>query len=55
MRRTIFHEGVHWFLSGTKTRNPVWLDEGLAEVFSTFRAEKDRAAWGQAIPEHFRG
>jgi len=51
-RRTIFHEGVHWFLSGTDTRNPVWLEEGLAEVFSTFRAEKDRAEWGRAIPEH---
>jgi tetratricopeptide (TPR) repeat protein len=51
-RRTIFHEGVHWFLSGTKERNPVWLEEGLAEVFSTFRADKAKAEWGRAIPEH---
>jgi len=51
-RRTIFHEGVHWFLSGGEVRNAVWLEEGLAEVFSTFRAEKDRAEWGRAIGEH---
>jgi len=53
-RRTIFHEGVHWYLSASRTRNPVWLEEGLAEVFSTFHAEKDVAEWGRAIEDHVR-
>ena len=52
MRRTIFHEGVHWFLSGGEQANPVWLEEGLAEVFSTFTIAKKTAEWGRAIPEH---
>ena len=53
-RRAIFHEGVHWFLSASHTRNPIWLEEGLAEVFSTFHAEKDTAEWGRSIDDHVR-
>jgi tetratricopeptide (TPR) repeat protein len=51
-RRTIFHEGVHWFLSQQDRRNPVWLEEGLAEVFSTFDVTKTQAEWGKAIEPH---
>jgi tetratricopeptide (TPR) repeat protein len=52
VRRTIFHEGVHWFLSAMDRNNPVWIEEGLAEVFSTFAVTKGRVHWGEAIPEH---
>ncbi len=52
VRRTIFHEGVHWFLAGAERPNPVWIEEGLAEVFSTFEIAKRQAEWGKAIPEH---
>ncbi|HEX2853505.1 MAG TPA: hypothetical protein VHO24_09720 [Opitutaceae bacterium] len=52
VRHTIFHEGVHWFLSAMERTNPVWIEEGLAEVFSTFAVTKNRAHWGEAIPEH---
>ncbi len=52
-QRTVYHEAVHWFLSGEDTPNPLWLEEGLAEVFSTFRVNaKGLASWGQPIPEH---
>jgi hypothetical protein len=51
-RRTIFHEGVHWFLSAFDRPNPIWVEEGLAEVFSTFSVTKTKAEWGRAIPEH---
>jgi tetratricopeptide (TPR) repeat protein len=54
LRRTIFHEGVHWFLSGREQPNPVWIEEGLAEVFSTFSVVKHNAEWGRAIDEHIR-
>eukprot|EP01035_Chromulina_nebulosa_P008949 gene8949-12095_t len=40
LRHTIFHEGVHWFLSTAETPTPVWLEEGLAEVFATFEISK---------------
>lgn len=52
LRRTVFHEGVHWFLSGFDLPNPPWMEEGLAEVFSTFAVEKGRRKWGQPIAEH---
>lgn len=52
VRRIIFHEGVHWFLSALDRPNPVWVEEGLAEVFSTFAATKNKVEWGRAIPEH---
>ena len=52
VRRVIFHEGVHWFLSALDHPNPVWVEEGLAEVFSTFTASKNKVEWGRSIPEH---
>jgi tetratricopeptide (TPR) repeat protein len=52
VRRTIFHEGVHWFLSAVGYTNPVWVEEGLAELYSTFAVKKGKAEWGQAIPDH---
>ncbi len=52
LRRTIFHEGTHWFMSTIDQQQPVWLAEGFAEVFSTFEVEKGKAKWGSPIPEH---
>ena len=54
VRRTIFHEGVHWFLSTQERPNPVCLEEGLAEVFSTYSVTKNQAEWGRAIDDHVR-
>lgn len=51
-RRTIFHEGVHWFLSTLERSNPVWIEEGMAEVFSTFKVAKNQAEWGHPIIPH---
>jgi len=51
-RHLIFHEGLHWFLSGAEAANPVWIEEGLAEVFATFGVVKGQAEWGRAMPEH---
>lgn len=52
VRRVIFHEGVHWFLSAYEQSRPVWLEEGLAEVFSTFQLYKKKGEWGHPIPHH---
>lgn len=51
-QRAIFHEGVHWFLSGSAQPMPPWLEEGMAEVFSTFRIEGSQVRWGAPIDDH---
>jgi hypothetical protein len=45
-RETVFHEGVHWFTSMQPRSQPVWVEEGLADAFSTFRVEDGEAVWG---------
>ncbi len=54
VRELIFHEGVHWFTSNDPVVQPVWLSEGLAEVFSTFRQEDGSVRWGTDLPAHVR-
>ncbi|MFT3869969.1 MAG: hypothetical protein QM715_16080 [Nibricoccus sp.] len=49
-RETIYHEGVHWMLSAFSKKIPLCINEGLAEVFSSFQAVKGEAQWGQPIP-----
>lgn len=51
-RRVLQHEGVHWFLSGLDFERPLWLEEGLAEVFSTFELKKGEGLLGEPIVEH---
>jgi tetratricopeptide (TPR) repeat protein len=52
-RRVIFHEAVHWHLGAGERPLPLWLDEGLAEVYSTFTVRDERTySFGDAIPEH---
>lgn len=50
--RTIFHEGVHWFLNAADNWMPPWMDEGMAEVFSTFEIVDHDARWGRALNDH---
>ncbi len=52
MRRVILHEGVHWFLSGESRRLPLWFQEGIAEVFSSFAIENKKGKWGDPIASH---
>jgi tetratricopeptide (TPR) repeat protein len=35
-RHTIFHEAVHWYFSAVEGPMPLWLGEGLAELYATF-------------------
>ena len=51
-RQTIFHEGVHWVVSVYPRYLPLCLNEGLAEVFSTFEIEKGKPRWGKPICRH---
>jgi len=51
-RLLVFHEGVHWLTNVSDVPPPLWLDEGLAEVFSTFSIEDDLYNYGKALPWH---
>ena len=52
--RTIFHEYVHLVLDNVADGMPLWLNEGLAEYYSTFQVDAaDKGALiGRAIPAH---
>ena len=50
----IFHEYEHYVLHTNAQRLPVWLDEGLAEFFSSFEAsdKEPKATLGDPIARH---
>ena len=50
--QTIYHEFAHLLLSNALPRQPLWLEEGLAEFYSTFELSKDlkRAKIGKPVP-----
>ncbi|MBS0631727.1 MAG: tetratricopeptide repeat protein [Verrucomicrobia bacterium] len=52
IRRIIFHEATHWFSSARREVQPAWMDEGMAEVFSTFTADEKTFSVGDAIAGH---
>ncbi len=50
--RIVSHELVHAFLEHSGARRPLWLEEGLAEFYSTARAERNGWTIGAPIPSH---
>ena len=52
--RIVFHEYAHLLISNVASAVPVWLNEGLAEFYSTFEVTPDgrEALIGQPVPEH---
>jgi hypothetical protein len=52
--RVVFHEYAHLIISNVARNIPVWLNEGLAEYYSTYRvgAGGREAVLGAAIPSH---
>ncbi|MCF7761709.1 MAG: DUF1570 domain-containing protein [Cephaloticoccus sp.] len=51
-RRIIFHEYVHQLLVTHGLNPPLWLNEGLAEFYSTFRMVKGEVVIGTPIETH---
>ena len=54
--RVVFHEYAHLIVSNTMSNPPVWLNEGLAEFYSTFKLMDGgkRAQLGLPIGEHLQ-
>lgn len=48
----IFHEYLHLLVHSRGLRLPLWLDEGLAEVFSTFEVDGKHAVYGRTKQSH---
>jgi hypothetical protein len=54
--RVVFHEYAHLLISNTGQRVPVWLNEGLAEYYSTFELQRGgrEAVIGRIIEGHLQ-
>jgi len=50
-RENIFHEATHWHLAAFERDLPLWLNEGLAELFGNFELQGDKFKLGQIRPE----
>src|SRR3989454_527444 len=50
--QVIFHEYTHHFLENNLHRVPAWFNEGLAECYSTFRADDRTASIGMTQTDH---
>ncbi len=52
--RTIYHEYAHAIFATAWPGAPLWLQEGLAEYFSTFRSDGQNVYIGEPLKEHAR-
>ena len=50
----VYHEYVHSLVAQNIPQAPLWLNEGLAEYFSTFRFRGEKVEVGRLVPEHLR-
>lgn len=51
-RSIVYHEYLHYVLRNNYASLPLWLNEGLAEYYSTFEVGESEARIGKPIPEH---
>lgn len=49
---TALHEYVHYFVATTYPATPLWLNEGLAELYSTFRTTAAGVEVGRPVERH---
>jgi Flp pilus assembly protein TadD len=50
--QVVYHEYTHFFLDQKPIRVPLWLHEGMAEYFSTFRGNKKKVELGRPVDDH---
>lgn len=50
----LFHELAHYYIAGTGLPMPLWLSEGLAELYSTFTRTGDTIVIGKPIAQHLQ-
>ncbi|MCH9649210.1 MAG: hypothetical protein K0U98_13300 [Deltaproteobacteria bacterium] len=52
--QVIYHEYLHSFVSDNFPGVPLWFNEGIAELYSTFRVDGEEARIGEAKLQHLR-
>ncbi|MGE5236890.1 MAG: tetratricopeptide repeat protein [Acidobacteriota bacterium] len=52
--RILYHELTHYFVNNTAPHVPLWLDEGLAEYYSTFHRSGNEAEVGKPLVDHIQ-
>lgn len=50
--RVVYHELTHYFIKNTAGTVPLWLSEGMAEFYSSFKTWGDEVHIGRPIQEH---
>jgi len=50
--RTVYHELAHYFVNNSLPSLPLWVREGLADYYSTFRVSKDGIDIGLPVDSH---
>jgi tetratricopeptide (TPR) repeat protein len=50
----LYHEYIHYLLRSNYSHMPLWMNEGLAELYSTFKSNDQYADIGLASPQHIR-
>lgn len=53
-REHIFHEATHWHLAAYERDLPLWLNEGLAELFGNFEVRGDTFMLGKIRPSYLK-
>ncbi|MCP3962599.1 MAG: tetratricopeptide repeat protein [bacterium] len=48
----LYHELMHYVVSSNSSPVPLWLNEGLAELYSTFESEGVKVAIGKPVERH---
>lgn len=54
VERLLYHEYLHHVLGTNYGRLPLWFNEGMAELYSTFRSNDQTAEIGRAVEDHIR-
>ena len=54
IRRTVYHEYTHFLLHNREFQIPAWLNEGLAETFSTIEFTRSKIRLGKVDPYNAR-
>ena len=48
----LYHEFIHHMMRNNSANLPLWLHEGIAEYYSTFKVSPDEVQIGLPVPEH---
>lgn len=49
-RHMLFHEATHWILDAVPVRRPLWYEEGMADLFGTYKIEAGQVVFAQPLP-----